>query len=65
MKNKKSKYDIYDDKEDAFLSGYSEGIQDTIETLVFFDVFNKDFLFGRVWNFVTTYKNSIKKHEHY
>jgi len=53
---KKSKYDIYDDKEDAFLSGYSDATDDIIDTLIGFNALDEDFLHFVLRDFFTKHK---------
>ena len=41
---KKSKYDIYDDKEDAYLEGCSDTMDDIIDDMIDFDMIDERFL---------------------
>jgi len=58
---KKSKYDIYDDKEDAYLEGYSEAMDDLIETMINFSMIDQDFLHFILRDFFTKHKKEWNK----
>lgn len=54
-KTKKSKheFDIYDDRQDAYLSGYNEGADRVINLLIAYDALNAEFLYALLRDFVT------------
>jgi len=58
---KKSKYDIYDDKEDAYLEGYSDATDDMIETMISFNMISEDFLHFILRDFFTKHKKEWNK----
>jgi len=53
---KKSKYDIYDDKEDAYLEGCSDTMDDMIVTLISFNMIDEGFLHFILRDFFTKHK---------
>jgi hypothetical protein len=58
----KTKYDIYENKEDAFLSGYSEATDDVIQTLLDFMAFDTEgFLFFVIKDFIRRNKEHENK----
>ena len=60
-KKQNKKYDIYEDKEDAFLSGYSEGVDDTTYTLIQFMALDGDFLHFILRDFFAKHKTELDK----
>ena len=61
MKNKKqNKYDVYDDKEDAYLEGYSDATDEMIDTLIKFGAFDEEFLHFILRDFLSKHKKEWK-----
>jgi len=61
MKNKKSEYDIYTDKEDAYLEAYSDATDDMIDTLIGFNAIDEDFLHFLLRDFFAKHKKEWSK----
>ena len=57
----KSKYDIYTDKEDAYLEAYSDATDDMIDTLIFFNAIDGDFLHFILRDFFAKHKTELDK----
>lgn len=56
----KKKYDIYDDKEDAYLEGYSDATDDIIAALICFNALDEEFLHFILRDFFKKYKREWK-----
>jgi len=59
-KKQNKKYDIYEDKEDAFLSGHSEGVDNAIYTLIQFMALDENFLHMVLRDFISKNKDDKK-----
>ena len=60
QKKTKSRFDIYDDREDAYTSGYSDGVNRVIDLLIIYSALDSDFLSGILRDFVARH-NKIQK----
>jgi len=56
----KSKYDTYDDKEDAYLSAYTDATDDALYTLIQFMALDEDFLHMVLRDFISKNKDDKK-----
>ena len=61
MKKKKTKFDIYEDREDAFFSGYSEATDNILQLLIDYMAFDSDFLLMFLREFVKKNKKEWDK----
>ena len=66
MKKKKSKkgsnkFDIYDSREDAYLSGYSDATDEVLQLLIDYMAFDSDFLLMFLREFVKKNKKEWDK----
>jgi len=59
-KKQNTKYDTYEDKEDAFLSGYADGVENFIDMLITFNAIDEDFLHFILRDFFTKHKKEWK-----
>lgn len=57
MKKAKT-FDLYDNKEDAFKSGYEEATEDILLTLINFQAFDEDFMLMILKYFIKHHKKN-------
>ena len=59
-KKQNTRYDAFEDKEDAFLSGHSEGVDNAIYTLIQFMALDENFLHMVLRDFISKNKDDKK-----
>jgi hypothetical protein len=55
---KKKTFELYDNKEDAFHSGYAESTENTLLTLINFQAFDEDFMLMVLKFFIKHHKKN-------